>query len=76
MSDIFDRASEQEALTLAHALREQERRAGITGKTVADSAEICEDCDEPIPQARRAAIPGCQTCIECQELREKDFYQR
>jgi phage/conjugal plasmid C-4 type zinc finger TraR family protein len=76
MTDIYDRASAQEELTLAQALREQQRRAGLTGKTIADSAEVCEDCDEPIPEKRRAAIPGCQTCIECQELREKDFYQR
>jgi phage/conjugal plasmid C-4 type zinc finger TraR family protein len=83
MSDIFDRASEQEELTLANALREQQRRAGLAGKTAADSAEVCEDCDEPIPQARRVARPGCQTCIECQSLRERtsrerldSFYQR
>ncbi|WP_431646702.1 TraR/DksA C4-type zinc finger protein, partial [Enterobacter hormaechei] len=38
------------------------------------SAERCEECDEPIPELRRAAVPGCQTCAECQgviELRNK-----
>ncbi|ANF58876.1 DksA/TraR family C4-type zinc finger protein [Halotalea alkalilenta] len=26
----------------------------------------CEECDEPIPQARREAVPGVRLCIECQ----------
>ncbi len=26
----------------------------------------CADCDEPIPEARRKAVPGVQLCIECQ----------
>ncbi|THA88839.1 TraR/DksA family transcriptional regulator [Enterobacter hormaechei] len=30
------------------------------------SAEHCEECDEPIPEPRRAAVPGCQTCASCQ----------
>ncbi|AVG37881.1 TraR/DksA C4-type zinc finger protein [Enterobacter asburiae] len=30
------------------------------------SAERCEECDEPIPEPRRAAVPGCQTCASCQ----------
>lgn len=29
------------------------------------SAERCEECDEPIPEPRRAAVPGCQTCVSC-----------
>ena len=43
------------------ALAEQARRAGFAGKTVADSAHFCSSCDEPIPEARRAALPGVQT---------------
>ncbi len=30
----------------------------------------CEDCDEPIPQARRRAIPGVRLCVGCQSRRE------
>ncbi|HEY4581376.1 MAG TPA: DksA/TraR family C4-type zinc finger protein [Lysobacter sp.] len=29
--------------------------------------EHCEDCDAPIPEARRAAMPGVRLCIACQE---------
>lgn len=35
--------------------------------TPATSATHCVDCEEPIPQARRAAVKGCRRCIECQE---------
>lgn len=30
------------------------------------SLSECEDCGEPIPAARRAAIPGVRRCIACQ----------
>ncbi len=30
------------------------------------SAELCEECDEPIPQARRLALPGVNYCVSCQ----------
>ena len=31
----------------------------------------CEDCDEPIPIARRNAIPGVRLCVSCQTALEK-----
>jgi len=34
------------------------------------SREICADCEEPIPEPRRQAVPGCQRCIHCQALHE------
>lgn len=34
------------------------------------SRAICKQCDEPIPAARRKALPGVQLCIECQLLME------
>ncbi len=36
------------------------------------SAEFCENCDEPIPEGRRQAIPGVQLCIACQTLKDKE----
>lgn len=30
------------------------------------SRERCEDCDEPIPEARRQALPGVTRCVACQ----------
>ncbi|MEL5316587.1 TraR/DksA C4-type zinc finger protein [Serratia ureilytica] len=34
------------------------------------SAFVCEECDAPIPAARRAAVPGVDTCVSCQQIRE------
>lgn len=31
-----------------------------------DSLEHCEECDAPIPQARRKALPGVRLCVRCQ----------
>lgn len=35
-----------------------------------ESLSHCAECEEPIPQARRAALPGVKLCIEC--VRERD----
>jgi len=37
---------------------------------VGDSLTHCAACDEPIPQARRTAIPGVKLCIDCQRGRD------
>ena len=39
--------------------------------TSGDSAEFCEECDAPIPEARREAIPGVKLCINCQSKAEE-----
>lgn len=36
-----------------------------------ESAEHCDECGEPIPQARRDAIRGVRFCIGCQAERDK-----
>lgn len=30
-----------------------------------ESLTHCADCEEPIPEARRNAIPGVKLCIDC-----------
>ncbi len=30
----------------------------------------CEECDELIPEARRAAVPGVRLCVQCQQARD------
>jgi phage/conjugal plasmid C-4 type zinc finger TraR family protein len=37
---------------------------------VGDSLTHCADCEDPIPEARRAAIPGVKLCIDCQSERQ------
>ncbi|MEL7630926.1 TraR/DksA C4-type zinc finger protein [Pectobacterium aroidearum] len=34
------------------------------------SATQCELCDSPIPEKRQKLIPGVQTCVYCQDLKE------
>lgn len=36
----------------------------------------CVECDEPIPEARRTAIPGVSLCIDCQQDRDTRFKPR
>ncbi len=36
-----------------------------------ESACECTECGEPIPEARRRALPGVQLCIACQEKADK-----
>ena len=63
MTDVFDRAQEREEQMRQDALAKQTRKAQ---PAAGDSALICAMCEEPIPEARRQAMPGVQTCIECQ----------
>ena len=30
----------------------------------------CVECGEPIPEARRKALPGARTCVSCQSGRD------
>ncbi|MCY1415899.1 putative protein YbiI [compost metagenome] len=36
-----------------------------------DSLSHCEECDAPIPEARRRAVPGVRLCIACQSEHDK-----
>jgi phage/conjugal plasmid C-4 type zinc finger TraR family protein len=32
----------------------------------------CEECDAPIPEARRKAMPGVSLCVPCQEAADRE----
>ncbi|SED11782.1 transcriptional regulator, TraR/DksA family [Pseudomonas saponiphila] len=66
MTDVIDIANDQAEYFLQVALDRRQRQA-----STAASAEFCEDCDEPIPLLRQQKVRGCQTCVSCQELRER-----
>ena len=34
--------------------------------------ERCEECDAPIPAARRQAVPGVRLCVTCQQQRDSE----
>ncbi|WP_109512569.1 TraR/DksA family transcriptional regulator [Pseudomonas ovata] len=65
MADIIDQANDHAEYLRTVALHRQ------PALSTAASAFYCDDCDEPIPERRRAALPGCVTCIDCQSLRER-----
>ena len=50
-------------------MRAQQRDRG-------ESLTHCADCDEPIPERRREAIPGVTLCVECQQERDGRFRSR
>lgn len=31
-----------------------------------ESLKHCEECEAPIPEARRKAVPGVRLCVQCQ----------
>lgn len=70
MADIIGTAAEIEELQCNAALSAHRINRN------AASAERCEECDEPIPEPRRAAVPGCHTCAECQSVIELKNKQR
>jgi phage/conjugal plasmid C-4 type zinc finger TraR family protein len=40
------------------------------------SATHCVDCEEPIPEARRQAVPGVTLCLDCQQARDDAYRPR
>ena len=67
LGDIADRAARREAEFLEDALQRQ-RRASASPR---QSAIECQRCGSAIPEARRQAVPGVQTCIDCQTTIEQ-----
>ena len=36
-----------------------------------EGATHCDECGEPIPEARRQALPSARTCVQCQSARDR-----
>lgn len=66
MADIIDTANDHAEHLMQLALADHQRRTAPH----APSAEWCDSCGVEIPEARRLAVPGCQMCVDCQQLRE------
>ncbi|WRI22551.1 TraR/DksA C4-type zinc finger protein [Pseudomonas canadensis] len=62
MADIADFANDlvQEQLDQAVAAR-----LALMPDSVLPSRMFCDECDEPIPEGRRLAQPGCTLCVGC-----------
>lgn len=35
-----------------------------------ESLSHCDECDAPIPEARRKALPGVRLCVQCQTAQD------
>lgn len=64
MADLLDYEQERQALVLNAQIANARKSSALP------SAFVCEECDAPIPAARRAAVPGVDTCVCCQQIRE------
>lgn len=74
MTDEADIASATEELLRSDAIASRARNSICDSGRV--SAYFCGACDEPIPEARREAIDGVQTCFACQVDLEKALTRR
>jgi len=63
---------DERAFEMAQQREEAERVAAIEARVryEGESRADCLDCDAPIPEKRREAIPGVQLCVDCQAVRE------
>lgn len=62
-SDIIDRANDRAQQLTDDSIADVRRQ--IAAQATRPSATECEACGATIPQARRAALPGVSTCVDC-----------
>lgn len=62
MGDWIDRSVQEQEAYLANALALHRRQ-----QSESPASHFCRDeaCGEPIPTARRLAVPGVQYCADC-----------
>ena len=63
MADDIDFANDLVQKQIDQAV---EARLALLSDIVLPSLMFCDECEEPIPEGRRLAQPGCMLCIECQ----------
>lgn len=56
---------------IAHSVEDEISRVRSLLPT-GESLLECEECGEPIPPARREALPGVRLCVSCQEEHDKE----
>ena len=58
------------------SIAEELERLKAARRPVGESATHCAECEEPIPEARRKALPGVKLCIDCMQERDQAFKAR
>lgn len=64
--------NEQIEASISDELARLKARRAASG----ESRTHCAECDEPIPEARRAALPGVKLCIDCMQERDRAAQHR
>ena len=64
--------NEQIEASISDELARMKARRAPTG----ESLTHCAECEEPIPEARREALPGVKLCIDCMQERDGRFEVR
>ncbi len=49
---------------------ERHRLIANRPRYVGTAAHDCTECGNPIPELRRVALPGIQTCVDCAQRQE------
>ncbi|QQA42097.1 DksA/TraR family C4-type zinc finger protein [Pelagovum pacificum] len=52
------------------SIEDELKRMRAQKRAQGESRTHCAECEEPIPDARRAALPGVKLCIDCQQERD------
>ncbi|WP_164661068.1 DksA/TraR family C4-type zinc finger protein [Tropicibacter sp. Alg240-R139] len=63
---------EQIEASISDELARMKQRGAPQG----ESRTHCAECEEPIPEKRRLALPGVKLCIDCQQERDGAFQAR
>ena len=58
--------NEQIEASISDELARMRARSGPAG----ESLSHCAECEEPIPEQRRLAIPGVKLCVDCAAERD------
>lgn len=58
--------SEQIEASISDELARMKAQRGPVG----ESLTHCAECDEPIPEKRRLAVPGVKLCVDCAAERD------
>ena len=58
------------------SVQDELRRMQARKAPVGESLTHCAECDEPIPEARRQAVPGVKLCVDCVAERDAAYRAR
>ena len=64
-----DAVNDQIAVSTDEAIARMRARVARGG--TGEAAEDCDECGEPIPEARRRAMPGVRLCVACQTAHDR-----